>query len=162
MTAPHDFADRLQSLIERAGGKRPLARQLGVSDGAISAWVAGSVPYDSTLAAACARSGVDFRWLRDGEGSAEFSLARIRPPARRGQTFTYPTASYPQVIREEPPGADAEPGWLAVLRVLAAPLTATQLSAAIQEVLGSDVELATRAAAARTLHEVLITKIRQP
>lgn len=77
MTQTEPFQDRVKALIERAGGAKPLARRLGVSDMAIKSWLRGSRPFDSTLEQIQERTGVSPRWLRDGLGNEEDELAKL-------------------------------------------------------------------------------------
>lgn len=78
------FTERVQKMVDRANGMRPLATQLGVTNTGIRAWLAGSKPFDSTLLRVQETSGVSALWIRDGVGDEETELAKISPLPPRG------------------------------------------------------------------------------
>lgn len=79
-----EFINRVEKMVERAAGIRPLADQLGVTDSAVRSWLAGSKPFDSTLRKVHAKSRISPMWIRDGAGEDDIELAKIGPLPPRG------------------------------------------------------------------------------
>ncbi len=77
MKPSQSFTRRVEALIKRARGVKPLARRLGVSDTAIHSWLDGTKPFDSTFQTVCDKSGISIEWLRDGTGDEEAELAKV-------------------------------------------------------------------------------------
>lgn len=152
------FPRRIEMLVQSAGGKKPLARRLGVTDSAINSWLAGSKPFNSKLREACDHSGIAIEWLRDGRGPAEVELAKVsaRPPPQRYE-------GEESRLREDSPQFDhGSDGWRTIVRVLADRLNPTQIAEAMKEVLahteiGGDVRNAT----ASILSEALLPKLKR-
>ncbi len=76
-----EFAARIQALIDAAGGINALARIFNVSPGNIINWRDGARAFDSTLHKVAERTGLDFEWLRSGEGDIEHELNKLRAHA---------------------------------------------------------------------------------
>ena len=60
------FDVRIRLLMERVGGLRALAEQVGVSHPAVKLWLGGTIPHRKTLERICERCHVRREWLLDG------------------------------------------------------------------------------------------------
>ena len=134
MKPAESFKRRVRALVDSAGGKKPLARKMGISDSAINSWLAGSVPFNSKLREACENSGVSLNWLRDGHGHQEDELAKVTSTAR-GSYHLSDSHAHSRDAQDAPVGD----GWPVVVRVLADRLTSTQIAEALNEILGHKV-----------------------
>lgn len=77
MKKAETFAARIDRMVEKFGGQKPLARLLGVSDAAIIAWRGGQEPMPRTLAEIADRTGLAQDWLGEGRGDAEAEMERL-------------------------------------------------------------------------------------
>ena len=86
MNPDEAFKGRVQRMMDAVGGKKPLARLLGVTDSAVNSWTKGSKPFASTMREMCEHSGVSLEWFRDGIGDEEEEIAALRSgPSSRAQ-----------------------------------------------------------------------------
>lgn len=115
MTEDKEFTQRVRQMVDRAHGVRPLGVQLGLTDSAVRAWLAGSVPFDSTLRKVADHSGLSAAWIRDGIGDAEHELCKISPLPPRGlrskimREIMHEEGTESASVREEPRHFDASP-----------------------------------------------------
>lgn len=82
------LTERLSHVIMRAGGPSAVARLLGVTPPAVSAWLRGSVPYTHHQIQLAEKLGISERWLRHGEGHEEGEdnepqSSRVKEPSTR-------------------------------------------------------------------------------
>lgn len=168
VNAAESFQRRVRALVEAAGGKKPLARAFGVTDSAITSWLAGSKPFESKLRLACERSGVSLRWLRDGIGMPEPELGKVTSHHSRRIDFQelngHGRDEFSARVREDAsaPAGATEAGWRIVVRVLADRLTSTQIAEALNEVLAqSDIEESVRNSASQILVAAQLPKLKR-
>lgn len=164
MSPAESFQRRVRALVEAAGGKKPLARKLGVTDSAINSWLAGSHPFESKLQAACERSGVALAWLRDGKGRAEDELAKVAEGNRHRRTAFNDANQHALGVRvmEDAPPILIDTGWRVVVRVLADRLTSTQIAEALNEILAqSNIDEAVRNGASQILIAAQLPKLKR-
>lgn len=134
MSASDPFQRRISALIEAAGGKKPLARKLRLTDSAINSWLSGSKLFESKLHDACEKSGLSYAWLRDGVGRTEHELAKVAMNGNYNPALIAAHDAHSGRIAEEPLHL-GEGGWRIVVRVLADRLTSTQIAEALNEIL---------------------------
>jgi len=151
------FQRRVRALVDAAGGKKPLARKMGISDSAINSWLAGSAPFESKLREACETSGVSWSWLRDGHGRAAPELIKVTANGR-GLYHLTDLHSHSRVAEEAPVGD----GWPIVVRVLADRLTSTQIAEALNEILAHKaIDESVRNAASQILIAAQLPKLKR-
>jgi len=88
------IAARIDLLVEKFGGQKPLARLLGVSDAAIIAWRGGAEPLDRTLHEIAARTGIPLQWLRDGAGDTADALGALEKRVAESPRTHYGTPAF--------------------------------------------------------------------
>lgn len=85
------MTSRLIEVIERCGGPSAVAKKLGITPPAVTAWMHGSIPYAERRILLCEKLGINIRWLETGEGSDEYQL-----PERASNTMKEESATAKQ------------------------------------------------------------------
>jgi len=96
------LAERIQILVEKAGGQRALARLLDVAPGTVTGWIGGSEPYQRTIEQIAERTGVAIEWLRDGKGATDEVLVALENRVAESPRTHYGTPAFTPTERMDP------------------------------------------------------------